>query len=155
MDVDDLLAKSDASFAHVAEASLELGDLPGAEDPVIPIRITAHRISKLEAAPSILDAISHRRNWEKRDPGRLYEPLGPLVQGPICNCMSSARSSLGGMNPALDLETHSVRCRTCGKEIGSDCQRKAVRHLRKLLKMHREQPHLIDLDDCRAAGFLF
>ena len=67
------------------------------------------------------------------DPGNLSVPMGKAPEPPICHCGPPVVGQLGGMTPAIDLETRQVKCRVCRRIIGKGCQRAAVRHLRRLL----------------------
>jgi hypothetical protein len=53
---------------------------------------------------------------------------------PICYCPVLPKTQLGGMVPAIDLESRRVVCRSCQKTISDSCGRRSVVHLRGLLK---------------------
>ena len=105
--------------------------------------------------PSILEDLSVRHAWPDTDPGHLCQPLRAKPAPPICNCPPPEKGRLGGMDPRMDLETMECRCATCLKVIGPGCRRRQVTHLRGLLKLLETHPGMVDLDDCREAGFLF
>ena len=89
------------------------------------------------------------------DPGTLTKPMGQPKAEPICHCPPRVASRLGGMTPAIDLEAGVIRCRCCLKEIGPACRTRAVSHLRGLLTLRDTKPEHFDLEDSKAAGFLF
>ena len=46
-------------------------------------------------------------------------------------------------------------CRVSERDCAKlNCKRREVMHLRGLLKLLQTHPEMVDLDDCRAAGFL-
>lgn len=104
---------------------------------------------------TIIDAAMERKGWDRStDPGSLLVRMPEPKQPPICHCQPPVVGRLGGMTPKLDLETMECRCNTCLKVIGPSCRRREVTHLRGLLKLLQNHPEMVDLDDCREAGFL-
>ncbi len=88
------------------------------------------------------------------DPGNISRPMAQPKAPPICHCAPPQKGQLGGMTPKMDLETMECRCAVCLKVIGPSCRRREVTHLRGLLKLLESNPSMVDLDDCRAAGFV-
>ena len=72
------------------------------------------------------------------DPGNISRPMAQPKPEPECHCPVLGKNAIGGMQPAVDLETRQVKCRVCLKPIGKGCQRAAVRHLRGLLNAKPE-----------------
>ena len=104
---------------------------------------------------TILDAAMANKGWDKvTDPHSLLVKMPEPKQPPICHCPPAEKGRLGGMTPRMDLETMECRCNTCRKVIGPACRRREVVHLRGLLKLLETHPEMVDLDDCREAGFL-
>jgi len=101
------------------------------------------------AGGSILDRID-----PELDPGNLCLPMGKPKTQPICHCPPMQKGRLGGMTPKMDLETMECRCSVCMKVVGPACRRREVVHLRGLLKLLETHPEMVDLDDCREAGFV-
>ena len=93
--------------------------------------------------PSILDDCSVRHAWPETDPGSLTLPLRQRQPQPECHCPVLPKNQIGGMQPALDLQTRQVICRVCRKPIGNGCRRASVRHLRGLLNA---KPEHVDWD---------
>ena len=87
------------------------------------------------------------------DPGSLCLPFRKKHQ-PICHCPVPQKNRLGGMRPRMDLKSMQCRCAVCLKVIGPGCKRREVTHLRGLLKLLQTYPEMVDLEDCRKAGFL-
>ena len=88
------------------------------------------------------------------DPGSLCLPFRKKHE-PICHCRVPEKGRLGGMTPKMDLSTMQCRCAVCLKVIGPSCKRREVTHLKGLLKLLQTHPGMVDLDDCREAGFIF
>ena len=104
---------------------------------------------------TIIDAAMERKGWDRStDPHNLCAPMPKPKAEPICHCLPRVANQLGGMTPKMDLETMECRCGVCLKVIGPACRRREVVHLRGLLKLLETHPEMVDLDDCRAAGFL-
>ena len=104
--------------------------------------------------PSILDDVMKANGWDPADdPGSICLPY-PKKREPICHCPVPQKNRLGGMRPRMDLKSMQCRCAVCMKVIGPGCKRREVTHLRGLLKLLQTNPEMVDLEDCRAAGFL-
>ena len=87
------------------------------------------------------------------DPFDLCKPYRKKHE-PICHCRIPEKGRLGGMRPKMDLDTMQCRCAVCLKVIGPSCKRREVTHLRGLLKLLQTNPEMVDLVDCKKAGFL-
>ena len=102
----------------------------------------------------ISDAMADK-GWDQvQDPGSLLIKMPEPKAPPICHCPPPQKGQLGGMTPKMDLEAMECRCSVCLKVIGPSCRRREVTHLRGLLKLLQTNPSMVDLDDCRAAGFV-
>ena len=95
------------------------------------------------------------KGWDQvQDPGSLLIKMPQPKAPPICHCLPAQAGRLGGMSPVIDRDNAKVVCKSCLKEIGPGCRRRHVVHLRGLLKLLQTNPSMVDLDDCRDAGFL-
>lgn len=63
---------------------------------------------------------------------------------PMCHCPPRVANRFGGMDPAIDLESAVIRCRSCLKPVGPACRTREVMWLRGLLKLSQTQPDHFD-----------